>query len=149
MEEIRELISLSETLVKVTFSELVFPTSQMVNLNNQEPSSIAALSPFTMEARMDKLEAQVVELSHKMDTQFQSTQEFLERFKVRMQAEFSSLKHELMEALGLNESPPLVPDEELGNPAGDSEAVKMNLGVEDDLRYLHSRLSWGWTKKQD
>nr|GMD99917.1 histone acetyltransferase HAC1-like isoform X1 [Ipomoea batatas] len=102
--------------------------SQMVNPNNPEPSSMEALSPFTMEARMNKLEAQVVELSHKMDTQFQSTQEFLERFKVRMQAEFSSLKHELMEALGLNESPPLVPDEELGNPAGDS--VKMNLGVE-------------------
>nr|GMD20324.1 histone acetyltransferase HAC1-like isoform X1 [Ipomoea batatas] len=102
--------------------------SQMVNPNNPEPSSMEALSPFTMEAQMNKLEAQVVELSHKMDTQFQSTQEFLERFKVRMQAEFSSLKHELMEALGLNESPPLVPDEELGNPAGDS--VKMNLGVE-------------------
>nr|GMD61522.1 histone acetyltransferase HAC1-like isoform X1 [Ipomoea batatas] len=116
----------------------------MVNLNNPEPSSIAALSPFTMEARMDKLEAQVVELSHKMDMQFQSTQEFLERFKVRMQAEFSSLKHELMEALGLNESPPLVPDEELGNPAGDSEAVKMNL----ELNFIFSGVEKGKSKKE-
>ncbi|XP_019181729.1 PREDICTED: uncharacterized protein LOC109176791 [Ipomoea nil] len=72
-----------------------------------------------MEARLDKLEAQGVELSHKLDAQSQATADFVDKFKLRMEAEFSSLKNEVMEALGLNESPPLVPDDEL-IPASDS-----------------------------
>nr|GMC51099.1 threonine--tRNA ligase, chloroplastic/mitochondrial 2 [Ipomoea batatas] len=80
-------------------SELVFPASQMVNPNNPRPLS--------MEDRVCKLEVQVVELGIKIDVQFQTTEDLVEKLRVKMSSfrdEIFNFKDELLEAMGLDRS---------------------------------------------
>ncbi|XP_031103664.1 uncharacterized protein LOC116007194 isoform X2 [Ipomoea triloba] len=80
-------------------SELVFPASQM-NPNNPEPLS--------MEARVCKLEAQVVDLG----AQFQATEDLVDKLRVKMsnlRDEMFNFRNEILEALGLGSfAPPLM-----------------------------------------
>nr|GMD20891.1 hypothetical protein Iba_chr07fCG8970 [Ipomoea batatas] len=79
--------------------ELVLPASQMVNSNNPKPLS--------MEARVCKLEAQVVELGIKIGTQFHATEYLVKTLSVKISSfreGMFNFRDELLEAMELDRS---------------------------------------------
>nr|GMC79845.1 threonine--tRNA ligase, chloroplastic/mitochondrial 2 [Ipomoea batatas] len=81
-------------------SELVLPEFQMASPHNQEPLS--------MEARVCKLEAQVVDLG----AQFQAIEDLVDKLRVKvsnLRDEMFNFRNEILEALGFDSSaPPLM-----------------------------------------
>nr|GMD08067.1 E3 ubiquitin-protein ligase KEG [Ipomoea batatas] len=76
-------------------SELVLPEFQMASPNS--------LEPLSMEARVCKLEAQVVDLG----AQFQATEELVDKLRVKFSSfrdEIFHFKDEVLEAMGLDKS---------------------------------------------
>lgn len=70
-------------------------------------------SPKSMDERMKKLEAQMIELHNKVDTRSQTTHDLMEQFAVQLAqitSQMSSWREDMMETIRLNRPPPPVID---------------------------------------